>query len=68
MPTGPPQNSEQNAMQQFVDAVHALSDAPSKANVERYLAESAALEHHRLSARTQRERPVHPRRLPQFRS
>jgi hypothetical protein len=68
MPHGSPQNSEQNALRQFVDAVHALSDEPTKANVERYLAESSALEHHRRSARTPRERPTHALPLLQSRS
>jgi hypothetical protein len=32
------------ALQEMLDAVHALSDDPSPANVERYLASSSALE------------------------
>jgi hypothetical protein len=33
-----------NALQEMVDAVHALSDDPSPANVDRFLASSRALE------------------------
>jgi hypothetical protein len=33
-----------SALQEMVDAVHSLSDDPSPANVERYLASSRALE------------------------
>jgi hypothetical protein len=65
VPSGRLENAEQIELRQFVDAVHALSDKPTKANVERYLAQSSALEHHRRSARTRRERPTHARQLPQ---
>jgi hypothetical protein len=61
MPPGHQQSSERSASRQFIDAVRTLSDAPTKANVERYLAASAALEHHRPPARTRRERSIHAR-------
>jgi hypothetical protein len=59
MPPGLLQSSEQSALRQFVEAVHALSDTPTEANVERYLAQSLALEDHRRSARTPSERTAH---------
>lgn len=53
-------------LQEMVDAVHALSDEPSAANVERYLASSRALEdsHHQSPERKGRHArktrdPVH---------
>jgi hypothetical protein len=64
MPPGHLEKLGQNALRTFVDAVQALSDAPSKANVDRYLAESAALEGHRPSARTPPERSADVRPLP----
>jgi hypothetical protein len=61
--TGQLQKREQSPSLKFVDAVHALSNDPTDANVARYLAESAALERHR-SERTPSERTAHARRLP----
>jgi hypothetical protein len=66
MPPGRLESSEQRALAEFVDAVRALSDEPTRANVERYLAESSALEH-RPSPRTRGERSFNARPLPQFR-
>jgi hypothetical protein len=63
MPSGHLEKLEQNALQTFVDAVWALSDAPSKTNIDRYLAESAALEGNRHSARTPSERSTDVRPL-----
>jgi hypothetical protein len=37
-------------LREMVDAVHALSDDPSPANVERYLASSRALDHSRTQS------------------
>jgi hypothetical protein len=47
----PLSQAEPTVLDQFVDAVHALSAAPDASNVKRYLAASRALEASRPSAK-----------------
>jgi hypothetical protein len=52
------------ALQEMVDAVHTLSDDPSPANVERYLASSRALERSRNQSAERKGRHARKTRDP----
>jgi len=53
-----------STLKEMVDAVHALSDDPSPANVERYLASSRALEDSRNRSSGRRARHARNTRDP----